>query len=94
MNKNLPETRESPFCFSAAKAFRCGCVYLQLKLLTGHHGIAVNNLLSSSFNIMACHLPVLVQYSLYVASIVTALSCSFIVLSQNCSKFNLKKASF
>ena len=45
MNKNLPETRESPFCFSAAKAFRCGCVYLQLKLLTGHHGIAANNLL-------------------------------------------------
>ena len=45
MNKDLPETIESPFCFSATKAFRCGCVYLQLKLSTGHHGIAANNLL-------------------------------------------------
>ena len=44
MNKNVTEKRESPFCFSTAKAFRCGCVHLQLKL-TGRCIIAANNLL-------------------------------------------------
>ena len=53
MNKNFPETTESPFCFSTAKIFRCGCVHLQLKLLTGHHSTATNNLQYSSCNIMA-----------------------------------------
>ena len=47
MNKILPETIESPFYFSATKTFKCGCVHLQLKLLTGQCiiCIAVNNLL-------------------------------------------------
>ena len=62
MNKNFPEATESSFCFSAAKTFRCVCVHLQLRL-TGHHSIAANNLQYNSFNIMACHLPLLVQYS-------------------------------
>ena len=58
MNKNFPETTESSVCFSVAKTFRCGCVHLQLRLLTGHHSIAANNLQYSLFNIKACHLPV------------------------------------
>ena len=68
MNKKFPETTESPFYFSVAKTFGCDCVHLQLRLLNGHHSIAANNLQYGSFNIMACHLPVLVQYSLQVVS--------------------------
>ena len=94
MNKNFPETTESPFCFSAAKTFRCGSVHLQLRLLTGHHSIAANNLQYSSFNIMVCHLPVLVQYSLQVASTAIAFSYSFLIFSQNCSRFNLGRTIF
>ena len=84
MNTNFPETTESPFCFSAAKTFRCGCVHLQLRLLTGHHSIVANNLQYSSFNITARHLPVLVQYSLQMASTAITFSYSFIIFSQNC----------
>ena len=98
MNKILSETTKSPFCFSAAKTFKCGCVYLQLKLLTGQF-IIYNNSYScqqfaSSFNIMACYLPVLVQYSLQMASTGTAFSYSYIVFSKNCSRFNLRRANF
>ena len=64
----------------------CGGVDLQLRLLTGHHSIAANNLQytpHSSFNIMACHLPVLVKYS-QVASTAIVFSYGFIIFNQNC----------
>ena len=54
----MPETKESPFCF---KAFRCGCVHLQVKL-TGHLIIRSCKQFASSFNIIACHSAVLVFY--------------------------------
>ena len=43
---------------------------------------------------MACHLAMLAQYSLQVASTATAFSYSFIIFSQNRSRFNLGKEFF
>ena len=82
MNKNLPETSESPFCFSAAKTFRCGCVHLQLKLLTGQHIIAANNLLDHLilwYITWQCWHSTQYRWALPR----TAFSYSFIVFTQN-----------
>ena len=94
MKKILPETTESPFCFSVAKLSSV-VVFITAEIVnwTVYHIYSCQQF-SSSFNTMACHLPVLEQYSLQMANTATVFSYSYIVFSKNCSRFNLRMANF